>query len=207
MRNATLDPIGLPVAGVTEVPLGLRPIVVGSNGAVGGAGGQPPPSAVPEVKLRILAPGALYQFVFDLTVLFGVLPDDIYTVFVRYAPSPDILSTLYEAAAIQGCILASGPVVSEHLRIRVRDVPGSPGAQDFARVWRSQGPREERWRALRWLAHNALPPGTTKTQVIGLLGPPSQLRGGAQWVYAIGAVGIIVTFSDGRVDDVVFFET
>ena len=132
--------------------------------------------------------------------------DDTYTLVVRYALSATAIAELAGEAARHECALIARPALSAQVEFKVAGVPGSPRQGDYANIWRRDRSADERWKALQWLGRNALPKGTSRSEVLALLGAPSQVRGRSQWVFSMGSGGFIVRFADEQVVQVGFFE-
>ena len=185
--------------------VGLQPAFVGSFGRLSDAV-VPTGASVARHELKVLLPGERETLEFDLVGRFPKWIDDTYTLVVRYAIPATVVAGLADDAARHECTLTASPALSAQLEFKVTGVPESPRQSDYANIWRHDRSADERWKALQWLGRNALPTGTPRSEVLALLGVPSQVRSRSQWVFSMGSGGFIVRFVDERVVQVGFFE-
>lgn len=204
MSNAGADRVCIAVGQGGWGVIGLQPAFVGSFGRL-----EDTLEARAEgrtaYQLKVLAPGQREVLEFDLAGRYPGWSDDHYTLVLRYAPGQALLRSLSAEAAQHQCRLVAGPILAEPLPFKVAGVPGSAGRQDYARLWRSDAPAGERWKALMWLGRNALAVGMHRNEVLALLGTPGEVRDSTQWIFSLGSEGFKVTFAGERIAKVEIF--
>lgn len=157
-------------------------------------------------SIMLLRPQQVRHLTFDLLELYGPLAADTYTLFVRYRASDSDNLRFRETFRAQECDLWAGPSVSNPVEIRVQPGDEQETVKRHISRWR-EGDPQQKWQALLWLKNNVLKPGMTENEVYDLLGSPMSRVNNESWTYRVGRVGIVITFTQGKVTQVSGFET
>lgn len=184
--------------------VGLQPAFVGSFGRLEDTV-KPLAEDSAAYDVKVLVPGQHEVLDFDLSGRYPNWIDDRYTLVLRYAPTQTLLRNMSADAAQRQCKLVAGPILAAPIPFKVAGVPGSASQSHYANLWRSDAPVGERWKALMWLGRNALTVGMHRSEVLALLGAPSEVRDNSQWIFSLGSDGFKVTFAGERVANVEFF--
>jgi hypothetical protein len=159
-----------------------------------------------------LPPGSWRETVLDLSRLFGPLPPDRYTAFLRYdLTGPQIHQPGEDRPAPPPAgPLWTGRLESNPVTFLVQAQDQKKLIQKYASQWRQDTDPLKKLRALWWLKDNVLKEGMSQAQVKSLLGEPTVITepaGDQEWLYKVNKTGLKILFRAGAMKNLSPFET